>query len=105
MLWVAARRTVLLGLAAWTIYWLVSGWAYMQEHSIVVQQGFGGDGIQMWEIFNLKMVAAHHAIRWAAGAVLAALTLRALARKQAEAANAPQPASAAQPPSRRRQAA
>jgi hypothetical protein len=73
-----ARRILYLGITLWTAYWLVTGWAYMQEHSIVVQQGFGADGIQMWEVFNIKMVAAHHAIRWAAGLVVAALLHRAL---------------------------
>jgi hypothetical protein len=63
----ATRAVVILAAAAWTIYWLVAGWAYLQEHSIVVQQGFGGDGIQLWEVFNIKMVAAHHAVRWMAG--------------------------------------
>jgi hypothetical protein len=63
----ATRAAVILAAAAWTIYWLVSGWAYLQAHSIVVQQGFGADGIQLWEIFNIKMVAAHHAVRWMGG--------------------------------------
>jgi hypothetical protein len=57
-------------LLAWSAYWLVSGYHYMHEHSIVMKQGFGSDGIQMWEIFNLKMAAAHHFLRWLPGAVL-----------------------------------
>lgn len=68
-------------LVVWTAHWLVAGWAYLQEHSIVVQQGFGPDGIQMWEIFNIKMVAAHHAIRWGAGAVAAGIALYLLRRR------------------------
>jgi hypothetical protein len=66
---------------AWTAYWLISGRAYLYEHSLVMQQGLGGDGLQMWEIFDVKMVAAHHAIRWAAGALPAALLLRMLHRQ------------------------
>ena len=57
-------------LLAWSGFWLVDGYHYMHEHSVVMQQGFGSDGIQMWEIFNLKMVAGHHFLRWLAGAVL-----------------------------------
>jgi hypothetical protein len=57
-------------LLAWSGYWLVDGYHYMHEHSVVMQQGFGSDGIQMWEIFNLKMAAAHHFLRWLPGAVL-----------------------------------
>lgn len=70
-----------MGLMGWTIYWLVSGRAYLYEHSLVMQQGLGGDGLQMWEIFDVKMVAAHHAVRWAAGAVPAAVLLRLLHRQ------------------------
>jgi hypothetical protein len=74
------RGAIYAGLVVWTAYWLVSGRAYMYEHSIVMQQGFGADGIQMWEIFNLKMVAAHHAVRWFGGAVVAAIGLYLLRR-------------------------
>jgi hypothetical protein len=76
---------VWLALAVWTGYWIVNGRAYLYEHSIVMQQGFGGDGVQLWEIFNVKMVAAHHAIRWGAGVVVAALMLGLLRRRTQEA--------------------
>jgi hypothetical protein len=67
-----ARLAVYAMVVIWTFYWIVDGWAYLQQHSIVVQQGFGGDGIQMWEIFDIQMVASHHAVRWLGG-VLAAV--------------------------------
>jgi hypothetical protein len=66
------RGLLVVALLGWTGYWLVNGHAYMGAHSIVMQQGFGSDGIQMWEIFNLKMVAAHCFLRWLAGAALIA---------------------------------
>jgi hypothetical protein len=68
-------------LLVWTGYWLVDGYHYMHEHSIVMQQGFGSDGIQMWEVFNLKMVAAHHFLRWLAGAVLLLPLFRLVGRR------------------------
>lgn len=64
------RGMVVTILLAWSAYWLVDGYRYLHEHSIVMQQGFGGDGIQMWEVFNLKMIAAHHFLRWLVGPVL-----------------------------------
>jgi hypothetical protein len=64
------RSTLLFGLAIWTAYWLRAGWTHMQAESIVVQNGFGGDGIQMWELFDLQMVAAHPLLRWLPGAVV-----------------------------------
>jgi hypothetical protein len=74
----AMRATIGAGLVFWTAYWLISGGAYLFEHSLVMQQGLGGDGLQMWEVFDVKMVAAHPALRWAAGVVPALLLLRAL---------------------------
>jgi hypothetical protein len=64
------RSTLLAGLALWTAYWLHYGWGHLKAESVVVQQGFGGDGIQMWELFDLQMVAAHCLLRWAPGALL-----------------------------------
>lgn len=63
------RQAAFAAVLFWTVYWTIAGWEYLQLHSIVVQQGFGGDGVQLWEIFNIKMVAAHQAIRWAGGVV------------------------------------
>jgi hypothetical protein len=64
------RSTLLVGLVLWTAYWLQAGWAYMQEHSIAVQTRFGGDGMQMWEFFDVQMVAAYPFLRWAPGAIV-----------------------------------
>jgi hypothetical protein len=75
------RGAVLGLLAVWTVHWFVDGWAYLQEHSIVVQQGFGSDGVQLWEVFNIKMVAAHHAVRWLAGVAVGLVALHLLRRR------------------------
>jgi hypothetical protein len=64
------RSTLLIGLVLWTAYWLRYGWAHLQAESIVMQQGFGGDGVQMWELFDLQMVALHCVMRWAPGAAV-----------------------------------
>jgi hypothetical protein len=64
------RSTLLAGFAIWTAYWLRAGWAHMEAESVVVQHGFGGDGVQMWELFDLHMVAAHCLLRWAPGAIV-----------------------------------
>jgi hypothetical protein len=53
---------VLLGV--WTAYWLAAGRAHMRAESVVVQNGFGGDGVQMWELFDLQMVALYPLLRW-----------------------------------------
>jgi hypothetical protein len=63
------RSTLLVGLALWTAYWVRAGWAHLQAESVVVQQGFGGDGVQMWELFDLQMIAAYPLLRWLPGAV------------------------------------
>lgn len=76
-------------LLVWTVHWAIATWAYLQEHSIVVQQGFGGDGIQMWEVFNIKMIAAHTLIRWLGGVVVMLLMLRALRTRDRGNASAP----------------
>jgi hypothetical protein len=76
------RGLLVVALLGWTGYWLVNGHAYMGAHSIVMQQGFGSDGIQMWEVFNLKMVAAHHFLRWLAGTVLLLPLFRLVGRRQ-----------------------
>jgi hypothetical protein len=77
------QGALIVALSVWTVYWLRSGHAYLHEHSIVMQQGFGGDGVQMWEIFNIKMVAAHQALRWLAGFAPGALLLVLLRRRRA----------------------
>lgn len=68
-------------LLVWTVHWAVATWAYLQQHSIVVQQGFGGDGIQMWEVFNIQMIAAHTLVRWLGGVVIMLLMLRFLRQR------------------------
>jgi hypothetical protein len=70
---VFARRVqlvLLVALAGWTGYWAVTGYAFLQQESIVMQQGFGDDGIQLWELFNIQMLAAHYVVRWLPGALL-----------------------------------
>jgi hypothetical protein len=64
------RSTLLIGLAFWTAYWVRAGWQHLQAESVVAQQGFGGDGVQMWELFDLQMVGAYPLLRWLPGAVL-----------------------------------
>jgi hypothetical protein len=86
------RSTLLAGFAIWTAYWLRAGWAHMRAESVVVQQGFGGDGVQMWELLDLHMVAAHCLLRWAPGAIVLFsgwYWLRARERRVREAAAAP----------------
>jgi hypothetical protein len=89
---VSVRRAVRLGvygaLVLWTAFWVVDGWAYLQQHSIVVQQGFGADGIQLWEVFNIKMIAAHHAVRWLGGIAVALTGLYLFERNGARRARA-----------------
>jgi hypothetical protein len=57
-------------LVLWTAYWLPSGWAHLKAESLVVQNGFGGDGVQMWELFDLKMTVAYTVVRWLPGVVM-----------------------------------
>jgi hypothetical protein len=76
------RGLLVMVLLSWSGYWLVDGYHYMHEHSVVMQQGFGSDGIQMWEVFNLKMIAAHHFLRWVAGAVLIVPMFLLIGRRQ-----------------------
>jgi hypothetical protein len=79
----AVRVGIYAVLVVWTAWWLIDGWAYLQAHSSVVQHGFGGDGVQLWEVFNIKMVAAHHAIRWLGGVLPALGVLYLLQRRTA----------------------
>jgi hypothetical protein len=66
----APRAFFLTLFAAWTAWWVPRGWAHMKAESLVVQNGFGGDGVQLWEIFDLKMTVAYTVVRWLPGAVL-----------------------------------
>jgi hypothetical protein len=66
----ALNAGLLLTLVAWTAYWAHYGWGHMLAESIVAREGFGGDGIQLWELFNLQMAFMHCVVRWAPGALL-----------------------------------
>jgi hypothetical protein len=70
----AARRflpaALLLAFAAWTAFWAHYAWGHLFTESIVAREGFGGDGVQMWELFNLQMALAHCLVRWAPGAAV-----------------------------------
>lgn len=68
----SARVVLLTLLVLWTAWWVPQGWAHLQAESLVVQNGFGGDGVQMWEIFDLKMTVAYTVVRWLPGAVVLA---------------------------------
>jgi hypothetical protein len=78
----ALQGALAVAMVVWTVIWFRSGYAYLGEHSLVMQQGFGGDGIQMWEIFDIKMVALHPGLRWLGGLLPAAFALVLLKRRE-----------------------